>query len=162
MCLSHIHFLLEVEPIRDLEIPRGTLKTLDSPLVTEIKIPVIPTTYKLTQCQIQTPTTGELEVEINIAQQASKYFLCIYFLLPKGSNEIVEYFYRTTEQKTKNIKDDLQVSWDQLFFVGKQHFVLLRTHITTTLLLRNLYKPSSAAAQAWKVISFPPQWAFLM
>jgi len=32
--------------------------------------------------------------------------------------------------------------------VGKQHFVLLRTHITTTLLLRNLYKPSSAAAQA--------------
>ena len=60
--------------------------------------------------------------------------------------------YRTTEQNTKNIKDDLQVSWDQLFFVGKQHFVLLRTHITTDLLLRNLYKPSSAAAQAWKVM----------
>ena len=86
MCLSRIRLLFKVEPICDLEIPRGTLKTLDSPLVTEIIIPVIPTTPKLTQCQIQTPTTEELEFEVDIAQQASKYFLCIYFLLPKGSN----------------------------------------------------------------------------
>ena len=97
MCLSHVHFLLEVEPICDLEIP------LDSPLVTEIKIPLIPTTHKLTQCQIQTPTTGELEFEINIAQQASKYFLCIYFLLPKGSNEIVVYF-RSIEQQNRRAR----------------------------------------------------------
>ena len=54
--------------------------------------------------QTQTPTNDELEFERNIAQQASKYFLCIYFLLPKDSNEIVEYF-RSIEQQNNRTEE---------------------------------------------------------